>query len=122
MSAEEKLCLATLVLAFQVLETNTAALTYVELSVSECVELHQDVLAFENIHISDNEFLLSGNQVKDIKSELIKYKEEIEASDNYLNLSMCSGLTITVIDDVCLACSRRSDSGEWYEVKRGAKK
>ena len=34
MSAEEKLCLATLVLAFQVLETNTAALTYVKLSVS----------------------------------------------------------------------------------------
>ena len=27
MSAEEKLCLATLVLAFQVLETNTAAVT-----------------------------------------------------------------------------------------------
>ena len=122
MSAEEKLCLATLVLAFQVLETNTAALTYVELSVSECVELHQDVLAFENIHISDNEFLLSGNQVKDIKSELIKYKEEIEARDNYLNLSMCLGLTMTVIDDVCLACSRHSDSGERYEVKRGAKK
>ena len=68
---------------------------------SECVELHQDVLALENIHISDNELLLSGRQVKDIKSELIKYKEEIEAGDNYLNLSMCSGLTMTVIDDVC---------------------
>ena len=68
---------------------------------SECVELHQDVLALQNIHISDNEFHLSGKQVKDIKSELIKYKEEIEASDNYLNLSMCSGLTMTVIDDVC---------------------
>ena len=67
---------------------------------SECVELHQDVLALENIHISDNE-LLSGKQVKDIKSELIKYKEEIEASDNYLNLSMCTGLTMTVINDVC---------------------
>ena len=39
--------------------------------------------------------------MKDIKSELIKYKEEIEASDNYLNLSMCSGVTMTVIDDVC---------------------
>ena len=68
---------------------------------SECVELHQDVLALENIHIPDNEFLFSGKQVEDIKSELIKYKEEIEASDNYLNLSMCSGLTMTVIDDVC---------------------
>ena len=34
MSAEEKLCLATLVLVFQVLETNTAAVTYVELTVS----------------------------------------------------------------------------------------
>ena len=34
MSAEEKLCLATLVLAFQVFETNTAAVTYVELTVS----------------------------------------------------------------------------------------
>ena len=43
---------------------------------SECVELHQDVLALENIHILDNEFLLSGKQVKDIKSELIKYKKE----------------------------------------------
>ena len=64
---------------------------------SECVELHQDVLALQNIHISDNEFLLSGKQVKDIKSELIKYKEEIEASHNYLNLSMCSGLIMTVI-------------------------
>ena len=39
--------------------------------------------------------------MKDIKSELIKYKEEIEAGNNYLNLSMCSGLTMTVIDDVC---------------------
>ena len=39
--------------------------------------------------------------MEDIKSELIKYKEQIEASDNYLNLSMCSGLTMTVIDDVC---------------------
>ena len=68
---------------------------------SECVELHQDVLALENIHIPDNEFLLSGKQVEDIKSELIKYKEEIETSDNYLNLSMCSGLTMTVTDDVC---------------------
>ena len=68
---------------------------------SECVELHQDVLAVENIHIPDNEFLLSGKQVEDIKSELIKYKEEIETSDNYLNLSMCSGLTMTVTDDVC---------------------
>lgn len=43
---------------------------------SECVELHQDVLSLENIHILDNEFLLSGKQVKDIKSELIKYKKE----------------------------------------------
>ena len=43
---------------------------------SECVELHQDVLALENIHIPDNEFLLSGKQVKDVKSELIKYKKE----------------------------------------------
>ena len=68
---------------------------------SECVELHQDVLALENIHIPDNEFLFSGKQVEDIKSELIKYKEEIEASDNYLNLSMCTGLTMTVINDVC---------------------
>ena len=68
---------------------------------SECVELHQDVLALENIYIPDNEFLLSGKQVEDIKSELIKYKEEIETSDNYLNLSMCSGLTMTVNDDVC---------------------
>ena len=58
---------------------------------SELIELHQDVLALENIHIPDNEFLLSGKQVEEIKSELIKYKEEIEASDNYLNLSMCSG-------------------------------
>ena len=51
----------------------------------------------------DNEFLLSGKQVEEIKSELIKYKEEIEASDNYLNLStcMCSGLTMKVINDVC---------------------
>ena len=39
--------------------------------------------------------------MKDINSELIKYKEETEASANYLNLSMCSGLTMTVIDDVC---------------------
>ena len=47
----------------------------------------------------DNEFRLSGKQVEEIKSELIKYKEEIEASDNYLNLStcMCSGLTMKVI-------------------------
>ena len=81
---------------------------------SECVELHQDVLALENIHISDNEFLLSGKQVKDIKSELIKYKEEIEASDNYLNLSMCSGLTMTVIDDVC--------SNYWFGEKNMQKR
>ena len=66
---------------------------------SECVELHQDVLALVNIHMPDNEFLLSGKQVEEIKSELIKYKEEIEASDNYFNLStyMCSGLTMKVI-------------------------
>ena len=51
----------------------------------------------------DNEFRLSGKQVEEIKSELIKYKEEIEASDKYLNLStcMCSGLTMKVINDVC---------------------
>ena len=65
---------------------------------SELIELHQDVLALENIHIPDNEVLLSGKQVEEIKSELIKYKEEIEASDNYLNLSMCSGLTMTVLN------------------------
>ena len=46
----------------------------------------------------DNEFRLSEKQVEEIKSELIKYKKEIEASDNYLNLStcMCSGLTMKV--------------------------
>ena len=53
----------------------------------------------------DNEFLRSGKQVEEIESELIKYKEEIEASDNYLNYMygtcMCSGLTMKVINDVC---------------------
>ena len=69
---------------------------------SECVELHQDVLALVNIHMPDNYFLLSGIQVEEIKSELIKYKE-IEASDNCLNLGtcMCSGLTMKVNNDVC---------------------
>ena len=80
-----------MVLAFQVLETNTAAVTcQTDCEWSELIELHQD-LALENIHIPDNEVLLSGKQVEEIKSELIKYKEEIEASDNYLNLSTCSG-------------------------------
>ena len=68
---------------------------------SECVELHQDVLALGNIHVSDKNMFLSENQVEEIKSELIRYKEQIEASDDYLCLSMCSGLTMEVIHEVC---------------------
>ena len=68
---------------------------------SECVELHKGVLALGNICITDRNLLLSGNQVEEIKLELIRYKEEVEASDNYLCLSMCSGLTMEVIDEVC---------------------
>ena len=45
--------------------------------------------------------LFSRKQVEEIKSELIKYKDEIEASNKYLHLSMCSGLTIEVIGEVC---------------------
>ena len=43
---------------------------------------------------------VSENQVKEIKSKLISLKEETEA--NYFHLSMCSGLTMEVIDELCL--------------------
>ena len=78
MSAKEKLCLATLVLTFPSPwdKHSCCNICRTDCECSECVELHQDVLALENIHILDNEFLLSGKQVKDIKSELIKYKKE----------------------------------------------
>ena len=61
---------------------------------SECVDLCLDVLAMEDISITES-------HLEEIKSELIKYKDEIEASNKYLHLSMCSGLTIEVIDEVC---------------------
>lgn len=68
---------------------------------SECVDLRLDVLAMEDISITESHLLFSRKQLEEIKSELIKYKDEIEASNKYLHLSMCSGLTIEVIDEVC---------------------
>ena len=49
---------------------------------------------------------LSEKQVQEIKSRLIKFKEETEAKDNYFQLSMCSGLTIEVIDELCLTLAK----------------
>ena len=99
------MCLTTLGLAFQVLKRNTAAVTSVEMTVSalnvlSCIKVFWP-LALGNICITDRNLLLSGNQVEEIKLELIRYKEEVEASDNYLCLSMCSALTMEVIDEVC---------------------
>lgn len=68
---------------------------------SECVDLCLDVLAMEDISITESHLLFSRKQLEEIKSELIKYKDEIEASNKYLHLSMCSRLTIEVIDEVC---------------------
>ena len=47
---------------------------------------------------------VSENQVQEIKSKLIALKEETEA--NYFHLSMCSGLTMEVIDELCLTLSK----------------
>ena len=72
---------------------------------SECGELHEadeDLLNLEDLQMISEGLLLSGNQLKEIKTRLIRYKEDIEASDNYFCLSMCSGLTMGVIDEVCL--------------------
>lgn len=47
---------------------------------------------------------MSENQVQEIKSNLIGLKAETEA--NYFHLSMCSGLTMEVIDELCLTLSK----------------
>ena len=62
---------------------------------SECVDLCLD------ISITESHLLFSRKQLEEIKSELIKYKDEMEASNKYLHPSICSGLTIEVIDEVC---------------------
>ena len=47
---------------------------------------------------------MSENQVQEIKSKLIGLKEETEP--NHFHLSMCSGLTMEVIDELCLTLSK----------------
>ena len=47
---------------------------------------------------------VSENQVQGIKSKLIGLKAETEA--NYFHLSMCSGLTMEGIDELCLTLSK----------------
>ena len=55
-----------------------------------CIELHRHLFALEDRNISRNlPLLLSGNQVKEIKSKFIEYKEGIEANDKFCHLSMC---------------------------------
>ena len=68
---------------------------------SECVDLRLDVLAMEDISITESHLLFSRKQLEEIKSELIKYKDEIDASNRYLYMKLCSGLTIEVIDELC---------------------
>ena len=68
---------------------------------SECVDLRLDVLAMEDISITESHLLFSRKQLEEIKSELIKYKDEIDASNRYLHMNLCSGLTIEVIDELC---------------------
>ena len=46
--------------------------------------------------------LLPINQVEEIKAELARNKGETEASDNYLYQRLCSGLTMEVVNEVCL--------------------
>ena len=55
----------------------------------------------KNLQMTSKNLLLYENQSKEIKSKLIKYKENNETSDTYLYLSMCSGLTMDVIDEMC---------------------
>ena len=40
--------------------------------------------------------------MEEIKAELTRDKGETEASDNYLYQRMCSGLTMEVVNEVCL--------------------
>ena len=40
--------------------------------------------------------------MEEIKAELARNKGETEASDNYLYQRMCSGLTMEVVNEVCL--------------------
>ena len=68
-----------------------------------CSELHEDPVE----HSQDTgSMALSEKQVQEIKSRLIKFKEETEAKDNYFQLSMCSGLTMEVIDELCLTLAK----------------
>ena len=40
--------------------------------------------------------------MEEIKAELARNKGETEASDNYFYQRMCSGLTMEVVNEVCL--------------------
>lgn len=68
-------------------------------------EFHEDPVDKGHSQATAN-LAVSENQVQEIKSKLIKLKEETEAKENYFHLSMCSGLTMEVIDELCLTLTK----------------
>ena len=69
-----------------------------------CLSELRDVTVDPDPSKVTSNLVVSENQVQEIKSKLIAFKEETEA--NYFHLSMCSGLTMEVIDELCLTLSK----------------
>lgn len=67
---------------------------------SECKAV-EEPMDIDDSQVTDSNFLLSENQVQEIRSNIIKFKEESEAKESCFHLSMCFGLTMDVIDEVC---------------------
>lgn len=68
-------------------------------------EFHEDPVDKGHSQATAN-LAVSENQVQEIKSKIIKLKEETEAKENYFHLSMCSGLTMEVVDELCLTLTK----------------
>lgn len=54
--------------------------------------------------------------MQEIKSKPIKLKEETGAKENYFHLSMCSGLTMEVIDELCLTLTKAQPLDRIIEI------